>query len=75
MSDSIIVGLAGVIFAFIIINTILPIEKKVHIDKTRNYLIIFLIGIIVTMITESINLKGMYNTKQFQTAIKMLSMQ
>ena len=75
MIDSLIVGLSGVIFAYIIINMIIPYEKKVSLNNIQTYLIILLIGIIVSMISESIDLSGMYNTKHFQTTIKMLSTQ
>jgi len=75
MIDSIIIGLSGVIFALVVINIIIPMEKRITINNTRTYLIIFLIGIIVNTIAESIDLTNIYNMKHFQTTIKMLSMQ
>ena len=73
MIDYIIVGLIGVVTAYIIINVIIPPEKKIELNNIRTYLIVLLIGLIVHSICEYIELSNIYEHKHFLTTIKMLS--
>ena len=73
MIESFIVGFIGVITCFIIINFFIPKVKKLQLNKIKTYIIAFLIGVIVNLITETFNFESWYKDKRYLTAIKMLS--
>jgi len=75
MIESLIVGFISIITCYIIINFFIPKAKKVELNKIKTYIVAFLIGIIVHLVTETIGLNNWYEKKRYLTAIKMLSSQ
>ena len=73
MIESFIVGFIGVITCFIIINFFIPKAKKIQLNKIKIYIVAFLIGVIVNLITEAVGFDNWYEDKRYLTAIKMLS--
>lgn len=66
-----IVGLIAIIFGGISINIILEEDKRKKYNVPRTYILFFIIGIILHIIVQSINLDQIYCDKQCQ--LRLLS--
>jgi hypothetical protein len=73
MIDYLIVGLVSILTAYIIINFIILPEKKIELNNTKTYILVFLIGIIINYLVEISGLNNWYCGKRCLSAIKMLS--
>jgi H+/Cl- antiporter ClcA len=61
-----IVGLIATIFGGVSINVILEEDKRKKYNVPRTYILFFIIGIILHIIVQSINLDEIYCDKQCQ---------
>ena len=73
MIDYFIVGFVSVITCYIIINVFLPPVQKVKLNRMKTYMLAFILGLCVHLITEICGLSNWYKSKRYLTAIKMLS--
>ena len=73
MSDCIIVGLISIVVCYIIIHIFVSPVQKLELNNQTTYIIAFIIGVIVHIITEMYGLSNWYKSKRYLTAIKMLS--
>lgn len=73
MIDYLIVGLVSILTAYITINFIILPEKKIELNNTKTYILVFFIGIIINLLVDVTGLNKWYCGKRCMSAIKMLS--
>jgi len=73
MIDYFIVGFISVFTCYIIVNFIISPVQKIGLNKMKTYILAFIIGLVVHLITEICGFSEMYKSKRYLTAIKMLS--
>jgi hypothetical protein len=64
------IGIISIIFGAICINIILSKEQRYKYNCIRTYLLFFVIGIIIHLIVQTINLDQIYCDKKCQMRLK-----